>query len=130
MTNFVLPSFSFAPWLGVVGILLGLVTLLSRGRPRRLAWFIAVLPVGSALILLLTAGIPGTPRFAPVEFVVWLIASAPAVAVSFVTARILVRRQAKEWVLFAGPLLACVVSAPVVLLAGLLASCLLAGDCL
>jgi hypothetical protein len=80
--------------------------------------------------VLVTGGGASTPRFAPVQLGVGIIAVAPAFLCAFIAAVLVLWLHAPLWLLWAAPATACLLSAPLVGFATLSAVCILTGDCL
>jgi hypothetical protein len=118
------------PILVPMGIALGVLTLRAARNVRVLGWFFPVFLVAAAAFPFVTGGTGGVPATSAIQLAVGFIALSPAAGLSAVVAALVIRLQAPRWVMLGAPAAACVVAAPAVLYATLLAVCSLTGDCL
>jgi hypothetical protein len=129
--RFVFALSSGAPMFLCIGALLGYLNV--RAAKQRLfllcflpGYFLAA--VGFVVATVFATAVLPLP--APKKLAVGLIAVAPAVLLSFVSAVFVLLVRAPRWVLFAVPALACVVCSPLAGYLALLFVCAFGGDCL
>ena len=117
------------PVLLCTGFLLGYITLRAAERRAHLLWYFPVLLIAAIAYVLLTGGAPSVPTWAPEQLGIGVVAVVPAVALSFVIAWYALELRAPGWVLAGGPIVACLISSPVVGYVAFLAICELTGEC-
>lgn len=117
------------PVLLCAGVLLGYVTLRATERRVHLLWYFPVLLGAAIAYILLVGGAESIPTFASEQLGIGVVAMVPAVALAFVVAWYALEFRAPDWVLVAGPILACLVSSPVVGYVAFLAVCELTSEC-
>lgn len=117
------------PVLLCAGVLLGYVTLRAAERRAHLLWYFPVLLGAAVAYIMLVGGAQSIPTFASEQLGIGVVAVVPAVALAFVVAWYALELRAPAWVLVGGPVVACLVSAPVVGYVASLAVCELTGEC-
>jgi hypothetical protein len=118
------------PVLLPAGLSLGCITVKAARRRQLLFWFVPAFGIAAVAFVLVTGGAASTPRFTPVQLGVGLVALAPAFSLALAAAAISLSLRAPCWLLWVAPASACLLSAPLVGYAALVAVCGLTGDCL
>ena len=113
----------------LAGVTLGYVTHWAVQSLRHLVWYFPVLLFGGIAFILLTGGAVSTPLLAPEQLGIGVVAVAPAIAISFAVAMIVLHFRAPGWLLFAAPALACLMASPLAGYVAQIAICELTGDC-
>jgi len=114
----------------ISGLTLGYVTRWSAESRRHLVWYFPVLLSAAIAFILLTGGAVSTPILAPEQLGIGVVAVAPAFALSFAAAWLVLHFRAPRWLLFTAPTLACLAASPLAGYVALIAICELTGDCL